>query len=148
VSAGRSHSLRVRRQRRVERDHTSGLSWTRDLPVRLAFAAVDEHREDEAERYLAEALSLSQELEYEEGIAYYLLGAAALAVARGESHRGVQLLGRMDVLCDEIAFSMNPTERELRERTLAAARASLGESVVETALAEGGVRSIASMRTD
>jgi tetratricopeptide (TPR) repeat protein len=111
----------------------------------LAFAAVDEQRGDEAERYLAEALSLSQELEYEEGIAYYLLGAAALAVARGESHRGVQLLGRMDVLCDEIAFSMNPTEQELRERTLIPARASLGESVVETALAEGGVRSIASM---
>jgi predicted ATPase/class 3 adenylate cyclase len=111
----------------------------------LAFAAVDEQREDDAERYLAEALSLSQELEYEEGIAYYLLGAAALALARGESHRGVQLLGRMDVLCDEIAFSMNATERELRERTLAAARASLGESVVERALAEGGVRSMASM---
>ena len=111
----------------------------------LAFAAVDQEREREAERYLAEALSLSQELGYEEGIAYYLLGAAALAAARGDSYRGVQLLGRMDALCDEIAFSMNPTEQQLRERALAAARARLGESIVDTALAEGALRSIASM---
>jgi hypothetical protein len=103
----------------------------------LAFVAIEEGQPDDALPILAEALGLARELDYREGFAYFLEGAAAVAAARGDLHRAATFLGRMRALHAELRFTPNADDQRLNAQTAETARAALGEPAFESALKVG-----------
>ena len=71
------------------------------------------------------------------GAAACLEGLARLAVARGEPERVARFCGAAAALREEIDAPLSPVARAEHERTLAAARAALGEDTFTMAQAEG-----------
>ena len=99
----------------------------------------EEH--DQGEGYLKEALALNRELGNWAYVAYCLEGFAGLAGARGQGARAARLWGAVDALRTSIGAPLPPEPRPYYERSMAAARALLGEEAWEAAFAEGGAMS-------
>jgi hypothetical protein len=70
-------------------------------------------------------------------IAFCLEGLAGLFVAQGEPVRAVRLWGAADALREAMGTLIPPVYRANYERSLAAARAQLGEKAFAAAWAEG-----------
>src|SRR5829696_7164873 len=95
----------------------------------------DEH--DLAERSLKEALALNRELgNWAEG-AYCLEGFAGLAGAKAQGGRAARLWGAAEALRKTIGAPLSIEGRLYFERSMAAARAQLGEAAWEAAFAQG-----------
>ncbi len=101
----------------------------------LAVWSGDEH--DLAEGFLKEALALNRELGNWAYGAYCLEGFAGLAGARGQGVRAARLWGAAEALRTTIGAPLPPEPRPYYERSMAAARAQLGEALWEAAFSEG-----------
>ena len=92
---------------------------------------------DLAEGFLKEALALERELGYWAYGAYCLEGFAGLAGARGQGARAARLWGAAQALRTNIGAPPSLDARPLYERSMAVARALLGEAEWEEAFAQG-----------
>jgi hypothetical protein len=102
----------------------------------LAVWSGDEH--DLAEGFLTDSLALNREIGNWAYGAYCLEAFAGLAGARGQGVRAARLWGAAEALRETIGAPHSPEARPYYERSMAAARAVLGEAAWEAAFAEGG----------
>jgi predicted ATPase len=93
----------------------------------LAFAALERGDPEQAHVLLVEALERAHRLGFRELVATIVEGLAAAAVASGASADAARLLGASARIQEEIGMSLGPFETRLHERTVEAARDSLGE---------------------
>jgi hypothetical protein len=87
--------------------------------------------------FLAEALTLHQELGLWLSLADMIEMLARDAVSQGRIARAAQLFGAAEARCEAEGFPPPVGEREAYERSVAIARAGLGESEFAAAWAEG-----------
>jgi len=85
----------------------------------------DDH--DAAARFLKESLALNREIGSWEYVAYCLEGFAGLAGARTQGARAARLWGAAEALRETISAPLPPADRPDYDRSMAAARAHLGE---------------------
>jgi hypothetical protein len=97
--------------------------------------AAEEGHLDEAERLLREGLGLERAMGRPRESAEALEGLAAVAVVRGRLERTVRLGAAAAGIRASIGAPLSPYDRAVFERTLDAARASLGAGAFETAWA-------------
>jgi hypothetical protein len=95
----------------------------------------DEH--DLAEGFLKEGLALNREIGNWDSGVYCLEGFAGLAGARGQGVRAARLWGAAKALRTTISAPPTPEARRYYERSMATARAQLGEAAWEAAFAQG-----------
>jgi predicted ATPase/transcriptional regulator with XRE-family HTH domain len=97
------------------------------------------HRGDHAraEALLLESLVISRDIQQNDQIAWDLAGLGAVAAARGQLQRAARLLAAAEAWFDAAGLVADPTEREEHERSVAAARAQLGEQAFKVAWAAG-----------
>jgi predicted ATPase/transcriptional regulator with XRE-family HTH domain len=74
---------------------------------------------------------------YPRGIAYGLIGLAAVAADGGQPERAARLLGAADILRERFGCALWATERAAHEAAVGAARAALGEATFAAAFAAG-----------
>ncbi len=89
-----------------------------------------------------EALGLAWELMYKVGIAEYLGGLAGAAVAEGRATRAARLLAASEGLLNTLDARLEPPDRAEYERSIAAARAGLGDAAFAAAWTEGTVMTL------
>ena len=94
-------------------------------------------RLDEAARWLAQGLALSQTLYVPAYIAWCLAGLGSAAALDEEPERAARLWGAAEGLRQFIGCRSAPAARATYERALAVARAQLGEATWAVAWAEG-----------
>ena len=86
----------------------------------------------------AESLTLCREIGDKMFIVYDLLGLAGVAAEPGEDmRRAAQLAGAAEALRAAIGLTVEPFERGIYERAVAAAQAALGEEAFAAAFAAG-----------
>jgi len=112
----------------------------------LAYTALARRELDRAATLFQSALALVQDVMREEWVAWSLAGMAAVAVERGAMERGVRISAAIDHLINK-EISM-PVERSVHERTIAMARASLGQGAFDAAWTAGQTLSIAQVVTE
>jgi hypothetical protein len=86
---------------------------------------------------LKESLALFWELGDKEGIVKNLEGLAAVALSGARSERAARLLGNAEGLRGAMGTPLAPGDRAEHDRSVAAARAALGENAFAAAWAEG-----------
>jgi hypothetical protein len=91
---------------------------------------------------LEESLAIFRELGDKEGIAQNLEGLAALAVARAQLVRAARLFGAAEGLREAMGAPLRSADRAEHDRSVAAARAALGEEAFTAAWAEGRAMSL------
>jgi non-specific serine/threonine protein kinase len=101
---------------------------------RVAFLRDDPRR---AERLFAESLALFRDLEARRGIGLCVAGLAGVAGAAGQWERAARLLGAAHTLFSAPGRELRGVNRDENERTVAAARAHLGEPAFAAAWAAG-----------
>jgi predicted ATPase len=89
-----------------------------------------------ARMLLREGLIAAREFGQVQGFVYGFSSLAA-AYAREDPVRAARLLGRVEVLCEEAAYDLEPFENHVRDQTKAQLQASLGEDGYAAACAEG-----------
>jgi len=109
----------------------------------LGAAALLLGRTSDARARLRESIVGSEELGDREDVAWCLVAFAALAARDGGADLAATLLASADALLEDMAAAPKPLERELRERTLAAARAELDLPAFEDATARGRALTLA-----
>ena len=85
---------------------------------------------------------------YPRGIAYGLIGLAAVAADGGQPERAARLLGAADVLRERFGCALWATERAAHEAAVGAARAALGEAAFAAAWEEGRALPFTDARAD
>jgi tetratricopeptide (TPR) repeat protein len=101
----------------------------------LAIWSGGEH--DLAEGFLTEGLALNRKIGHWAYGAYCLEGFAGLAGARGQGARAARLWGAAEALRTNIGGPPTPEARPYYERSMATARALLGEAAWKAAFAQG-----------
>jgi hypothetical protein len=86
---------------------------------------------------LEASLAVFQELADKLWMAQNLEGLAAVAVAQAQSERAARLFGAAEGGRDAIGAPLPPAERSEHDRSVAAARAALGDEAFAAAWAEG-----------
>ncbi len=84
-----------------------------------------------------ESLAVWHQLGHKQGIADSLVALAGVAVAQEHLRRAAKLFGAAEALRHIFDLPLSPSERAEYDRTLAAARAGLGEEAFATAWDEG-----------
>lgn len=102
----------------------------------------------EAARTYDEALELCARHSYGEGVAYGLIGLAALAAERDEPRRAALLLGAADQQLGAAGVVLESTERPLHDHTFEQVRNQLGAADMEAAVTEGAALSLSSAIRD
>jgi tetratricopeptide (TPR) repeat protein len=115
---------------------TSGFLWIQ------AGVTYDQGKYGDARRLYEESLAISWELGYMETILGDLEGLAAVALAQGKSKRAARLLGAAKRQRDASGPAASAAARADSERSVATARAALGEEAFATAWAEGRALSL------
>lgn len=105
----------------------------------LGLAAVNFDDYERAAVWLEESLRVLRELKDQPGIAFSLLGVAAVADSQGQSARAARLWGAAEALREAIGLSLGDYERSAYgyEERIGAARSRLDETTWEAAWAEG-----------
>jgi ATP/maltotriose-dependent transcriptional regulator MalT len=115
-----------------------GNSWGAAFALRalgdLARAAGDEAV---AIKHLVECIAAWSVNGFRRGVAYALVGLAAVTTSRGRPEPAVRLLGAAEGLSEGYVATLWRTERAAYESTVAAARDTLGEERFEAAWAAG-----------
>jgi predicted ATPase/class 3 adenylate cyclase len=109
----------------------------------LGFVETRQGRYDRAAAFYRESLGLYQDLGSALGIAECLAGQARVVVAMGQADLAVRLLGAAEAVRTARGALIPPSDRSDHERTVAAARALLGEEAFAAAWAHGEVMSLA-----
>jgi hypothetical protein len=104
----------------------------------LALARLWQGRGDEALERFASGVELAHELGYREQVIYFVEGLGAAHAAAGEHERAARLLGAANAAAAEMGILLEPLERDMRARAVAASTAALGEAGFAAAHAEGG----------
>jgi predicted ATPase/DNA-binding SARP family transcriptional activator len=86
---------------------------------------------------LRESLRLRQEIGERPGIGQCLVGLAIVAGDQGQALRATRLLGAAEAVLRSVAQPLSPFERSAYDRTVAAARASLGTTAFAAAWRAG-----------
>ena len=108
------------------------------IPVQnLGFLALRRDDLVEARALFDESRELSERVGWREGVNYALEGLAAVLVGEGRAEEAAEALGAAERVRRETGVSLEPFERELNERTIAAVRAALGDKAYEAARARG-----------
>ena len=108
----------------------------------LAQTALSEADLGPAARFLEEGLPSSRQMGDQANLSYFLEGLAVVAAARGEALRAARMLGAAQGSMEAAGapvYNYYMPDRALYERSLAAARALLGEEAFAAAWAEGRV---------
>jgi predicted ATPase/DNA-binding SARP family transcriptional activator len=105
----------------------------------LGLAAVMLGRHAEAMERFSEGVELARELGSSEALIYSLEGIAAVDVAEGRAALAALRLGAAEAASERIGMTLEPLERELHERTAAAAAEALGAAAYAAAHAEGAL---------
>lgn len=103
----------------------------------LALALFAGDRVDEATEHNRRALDQTVLTGYQEGVASTADVVAALEVLRGNTERGLRILGASDALWKLIGTYRWPEATAAVEAALATARESLGEAETDRLLSEG-----------
>ena len=103
----------------------------------LGVAALLHDRDGYALGIFREGLELALELGYVEGLVYFLEGHAAVHAARGAARHAAILVGAAEAAAERVGVSLEPFERDLHERTVAAATRGLGDAAFVAAREEG-----------
>jgi predicted ATPase/DNA-binding SARP family transcriptional activator len=103
----------------------------------LGEIALGQGRLDEAARWLAQGLALSQTLGDRASLAWCLAGMGSVAALGEEPARAARLWGAAEGLRQAIGCRSAPAARATYERALAAARAQLGDDAFAAAWAAG-----------
>jgi len=115
-------------------DQNFGLPWAYHS---LGETALGQGRLDEAARWLAQGLALSQTLSDQACIAWCLAGLGSAAAFDEEPERAARLWGAAERLRLAIGCRPAPAARATYERAVATARAQLGEEIFATAWEAG-----------
>jgi hypothetical protein len=94
-------------------------------------------RHEPAAALFSEGIGTALELGFVEGLVYFLEGHAAVRAADGDAELAATLLGAAQVAAERTGVSLEPFERELHERSVARARAALGDARFAAALVAG-----------
>ena len=105
-------------------DRAFGLTWAYHS---LGETALGMGRLDEAARYLAQGLALSQTLNEQRDMAWCLAGLGSAAALDKEPDRAARLWGAAERLRQAIVCRRAPAARATYERAMAAARAQLSD---------------------
>jgi non-specific serine/threonine protein kinase len=103
----------------------------------LGYVALHQRDYDAATALFTEALSIGRPLMSKVGIAVHLAGFGGVAAARGEYERGARLLAAADNLLSLLGASLEPSDRDEYERSVAAVRSGLGATTFAAACAQG-----------
>lgn len=103
----------------------------------LGGLALAQHDYATARSDYAESLTLDREIGDKEGLVCDFGGLAAVRLGIGRAPDAVRLAAASETLRLAISLTREPTEREIYEGTVAAARAQLGEQAFDIAWAEG-----------
>ncbi len=90
-----------------------------------------------AERHLHEGLAESWQSASQRELAAYIDHIAALLAAQGQAARAARLVGATAAFRERSGTPLTPFEQPAYQRTLAAARAALGDAAFDTAWAAG-----------
>jgi len=115
-------------------DRVFGLTWAYHS---LGETALGMGLLDEAARYLAQGLALSQTLNEQRDMAWCLAGLGSVAALDEEPERAARLWGAAERLRQAIGCRPPPAARATYERAMAAARAQLGEDAFAAAWKAG-----------
>jgi tetratricopeptide (TPR) repeat protein len=103
----------------------------------LSLVALEVDDEDRAALLLGECLGLADELGSRERIGCELWAVGCVAAARGRSARAATLFGGAEALREDVGAEFSPAELATLERKIAPARARLGPSAWDAAVAAG-----------
>jgi tetratricopeptide (TPR) repeat protein len=115
-------------------NHPVGVSVTLS---NLGAALCEEGDLEAARSCYVEALPALFALGNKVGLSFALDGMGAVAAKRGEWTRAAQLAGAAEALRAAVGSELEPADRVMRARYLAAVRERLGEEALGTALGEG-----------
>jgi predicted ATPase/DNA-binding SARP family transcriptional activator len=110
-----------------------GIAWSLEQLGLLAAGSGDPAAAD----LLRRSLQLHRDLRDKWRTSSVLDDLAALALARGDSERAARLLAGAQAIRDEIGSVVAPCENAQHEKTLAGARAALGDNAFEAAWQQG-----------
>ena len=105
--------------------------------INLAFVEDAQGRGDEALAYLREAILLAERLGDRHEVALALLGVASVLARRDDAATAAWLLGASDALHEAIGAELDPADRPVYERVVAAARGALGSRAFLDAVRAG-----------
>jgi tetratricopeptide (TPR) repeat protein len=108
----------------------------------LGDVAYSQEDYETAQALYEEALTIDRELGAKGNIAKSLRAFAALAAVRGQAERAARLFGAAEALREAIGSPLAPVDRAEYDRSLAAARAALGEEGFAAAWAAGRALSL------
>jgi len=108
----------------------------------LSAAVLDGGNLVHAEALMAEALRLFLDLGDKDGLASCFEGLAAVCARRGQVREAARLCGAAEALRDNIGVPLNSSDSARHERSIASARAALGEGVFVALWREGQVMSL------
>jgi predicted ATPase/DNA-binding CsgD family transcriptional regulator len=119
-----------------------GLCQALDTAVRIDFARGDI---DRAWKCALEALGMSFSLGHLMVVASVLDGVAMLLIAESAAHQGLRVAGAAAALRERIGSESSPVWRRDRERWLIQGRQSIGETLAEQLLRQGGEMALESV---
>jgi predicted ATPase/DNA-binding SARP family transcriptional activator len=130
-------SLTLFRELEHTQDRATGLwGMVHSLPNMARVARV-EGDYGAARALLEESLTIKQELGLKQYIVTDLEALAAIAVEQAEPTRAARLFGAAESFREAFRYPLPPPERAEHDRSVAAARAALGEEAFAAAWAEG-----------
>jgi len=103
----------------------------------LGYVALHQRDYDAATALFTEALSIGRPLMSKVGIAVHLAGLGGVAAAKGEYERGARLLAAAENLLNLLGASLEPSDRDEYDRSIAATRSGLGATAFAAACAKG-----------
>jgi hypothetical protein len=106
-------------------------------------AALEQGDDAQAIVFYQESLALCRSMGDKELIAEFLEGVAGVVCAQGQCERVAQLCGAAAALREAIGAPIQPADRASYERTLAAARAAMGDDAFTAAWAIGQTWTVA-----
>ena len=112
--------------------------------LNLGLAEIHQARWHEAAATLDRSLGLYADLGYKDGISYCLEGLGAVVAFLGDDVHAAELLGAAAALRSEIDASLEPHERDLHDRTVAALTVQLSAAELDAARRRGSELSLAS----
>jgi hypothetical protein len=121
------------------RDYLTLIAWA-EWNLALAYLAGD--RVDEADRHNRSALDRMVLAGYQEGVASAADLVAVIEIKRGNTERGLRVLGGAESVWKAVGTFRWPESTAEVEAALATARESLGEAETERCLAEGRALSL------
>jgi predicted ATPase/DNA-binding CsgD family transcriptional regulator len=140
VDGEREHATRMFEEALVLARQRGDRLGTNIALYSLAQTALSEANFGPAARFLEEGLPSSRQMGDQANLSYFLEGLAVVAGARGEALRAARMLGAANGSMEAAGapvYNYYMPDRTLYERSLAAARARLGEEAFAAALAEG-----------